>query len=525
MPHRARLLVVEHGKGKPSITRLNSTGRLERSAIRATGSIWSGLREDTRKAIWRSLKSDFAIPPECEWALHNIKAVDPPSLFERALVRLSANSWHDGMCANGYTIVFVTNRSYQGRGERGIVDLSTDEMESKYKKKKKASTDPAGLDQQYGDSFQDSWPQQAQFPDPFFDHDPEMPAYGPPQEPPPGAIPVPQHGNSYVRPATPPSTMPFPPVNPFPPDPRFFPQAQAQAFDQFDNRQPQNSAMNGYRRPDQYAPYPRQRETANRDRLLSQERRKLARLVSDEVRSVMREAAVEDRAQRRRPADALGAQTSIMHSDEQDDFWSNSSSSGDRRYDYSAPGGRIDPTRTEHQFSRLASSGARPYVDDRKRYYMDRNRDDRIKPKPPGSAEERARRDDSSTAHRRYRSMGRRLSSSSQDDERGVSDASEESLEDAELFEQLLRKFTGHGLRDSEIDDDVGADGDVVEGLDDGSVDDEGHNENHVDGTVGRNVDETVDENGNGIANCDTHDDITDPTPRASGVDQAQGTV
>lgn len=524
----------------------------------------------------------------------------------------------DGRCEDGYTVVFVANRGYRDPAVGDVVDLSKDKTKSKDpapKKNKKADIDTAKLDQQFGDAYDEIWPEQAQQSGPFFDAH-EMSAAAPHQGPPPGAIPVPlvrQHVNSHARPPSPLSTTHFPPRPSFPPDPPFFHQTQA---DQFNNRRPQETVLKAHRHVDQFTPYPRQRETAIRDRLLSEERHKLARWVSDEVRGAMREAAEEDQARLRRPADSLGARAP-MRSDRQDD----SSVGCSQLSDGAVPDGRIDPNRPGVQhFSSRAVSGARPYVDsgrvDRRLVYptkplgftTERARPtdstraqrqihedrplsrpgpkisasaDRVAFRPRASAPEarefvssssarssspdrdtrrcssgatrrakgpdRARRDledrvvrqrdpqwvsersseDSESADHRYRSVGRWVSGSVQKEDGEVPELSDESLDDAELYEQLLRKFTGRGLRESVSDDDgAGGDGgELVEGLDDGSVDDEGHAENHVDGIVGRNADEPVDENGNGISDGDFHDDVTDSTPRASGVDQAHGTT
>lgn len=329
------------------------------------------------------------------------------------------------------------------------------------KKKKKGDAGNQNIDQQFGDPFQnngfvqpveyppypetrppqDNWSNQAQPGDPFSMHEMHGGLPNPPP-PPPGAIPIPaQHFQPEFRPEAP---MPPPPPHfpheqhPFQPDPRVFPQAQPHPFEQFDDRQPRNPVAYGQqhisaRRPShsRQPSLSRRRDSVDSERIRAKEARKIADVVRDEVRDevhdirgevrdeirgALREAAAEDKVLHRWPTGGSGSASS-SRSTGQDDFWSNAGSSGDRRYSYSTPGTSPDrgeryPERPTAQLRRRDSSGPRPFVDDRKRYYMDRNRDYVIKPHDSRDIRyprdrRQSQHDDYPTAHPRLRSRER----------------------------------------------------------------------------------------------------------------------
>ena len=112
---RAHLLVVEQTDGKTLITRMAPLKRPKRPDVRRTGLIWSGLKDDTRKATWRSLWSGFALPHGDQWSLYDATSVQPePSLLTRMLVRSVADLEYSDKRTNGYIIVFVASRNQEG---------------------------------------------------------------------------------------------------------------------------------------------------------------------------------------------------------------------------------------------------------------------------------------------------------------------------------------------------------------------------------------------------------------------------
>lgn len=282
----------------------------------------------------------------------------------------------------------------------------------KDKKKKKAAATPVADYQdypQYGDPFQQNdyvhnvdpyppyedtrpqqqaqWPQQPQQPqhDPFSNMH-EMSGALPIPE---GAIPAPplHHPHQQQHEFRPEAPMPpqqphYPQEHPFQPDPRIFPQPQ-QHFEPFDERQPRDPVAHGHQHISARRPsLPRRRESVDSEKIRAKDARKIADVVRDEVRDAMREAVAEDKVLHQWQTNVSGSPTSSRRSGGQDDFWSNAGSSGggDRRYSYSTPGTSPDRGERYYQdrptghFRRRDSSGGRPYVDERKRYYTDRDR-------------------------------------------------------------------------------------------------------------------------------------------------------
>jgi hypothetical protein len=280
---------------------------------------------------------------------------------------------------------------------------------------------------------QENWSNQAQHGDPMYDMHDMSGAL--PNHPPPGAIPVPpqqhQHEQQYhhpqqqqqpfqeYRPEVPMAPPPqhFAQEHPFQPAPHVFPQPQPQMFEQpFDDRQPRDPVAYGNqhmsaRRPS-HSRRPslssRRRDSADSDKIRAQEMHKITDdlrgvvrddlrgvrddirgvvrdEVRDEVRSAMRDAAAEDKVLRQWPTGG-SRDSGSSRSAAQDDIWSNSGSSGDRRHSrgYSTPGtspdrsDRYPPDRPGNR--RRDSSGAMPYVDERRRYYMEKNKDYVMRP-------------------------------------------------------------------------------------------------------------------------------------------------
>ena len=223
-----------------------------------------------------------------------------------------------------------------------------------------------------------------------------------------GAIPVPPHQHQQqqhdYRPEAPmpPQQPQYQHENPFQSDPRVFPQAQP-AFDPFqvDERQSRNPVAHGQqpfsaRRPSHSRhrslsrprSLSRRRESVDSERRRAEEARKLADVVRNEVRGVMREVAAEDKVLNRwHTRSGSGSAGSSSRSTAPEDFWSQAGSSGDRRFSYNSTPGtspdrgeRYHSQRPTDHFRRRDSSGPRPYVDDRRRYYMEKDRNYVVKP-------------------------------------------------------------------------------------------------------------------------------------------------
>jgi hypothetical protein len=245
--------------------------------------------------------------------------------------------------------------------------------------------------------------QQQQHPDPFSTYD--MHGALPAED----AIPVPphqhqQHDYRPEAPVPPQQQQQYYQDNPFQADPRVFPQPQP-AFDPFqvDERQSRNPVAHGQhpisaRRPSQSRQRslsrPRSishhRESVDSERRRAEDERNIAAVVRNEVRGALRDVAAADKVLNRwHTRSGSGSAGSSSRSTLPEDFWSQAGSSGDRRFSYhSTPG--TSPDRGERyypererptgHFRRRDSSGARPYVDDRKRYYMERDRNYVVKP-------------------------------------------------------------------------------------------------------------------------------------------------
>jgi hypothetical protein len=294
-------------------------------------------------------------------------------------------------------------------------DKDKDSVPKEKKKKKQAAANAVPQhyeNQQYGDPYQQpnyaynpepypayeeqrpqqhgGWPQHQAQQDPFDMHDMSGAL-------PEGAIPAPplHHYQQEYRPEA-----PMPPQqpqyhhqeqHPFQPNPNVFPQAQP-AFDSFDERQSRHPVAHeqqhiSARHPShsRHRSQSRRRESVDSERLRVKETRKIADVVRDGVREAMREAAAEDKVLHRWPTGGSGSAGSSSRSGGHEDYWSNGGSSGDRRQSYSTPG--TSPDRGERYYERPSpqlrrrdSSGPRPYVDERKRYYMDRQKDYVIRP-------------------------------------------------------------------------------------------------------------------------------------------------
>lgn len=119
------LVIIEHGD-KPDILRLNPPKRLERPDIRRTGLIWTSFGDDIRNAIWETLRFVFALPDGFQWVLHDATMLDPgPSLLARGLIRLLPRLEYKKVDNDSYIVVFVSTNSKQARtGGFGQVDIA-----------------------------------------------------------------------------------------------------------------------------------------------------------------------------------------------------------------------------------------------------------------------------------------------------------------------------------------------------------------------------------------------------------------
>lgn len=282
----------------------------------------------------------------------------------------------------------------------------------------------------------ENWSTQTQHPN-SFDNMPHM-SGALPADPPPGAIPIPpQHLHHDAPPEVPMAPLPqhFTQGHPFQPDPRIFAQPHAHAFESFEDRRPrtplayEHQPMSARRpshsrtRSEQVRPESRPRpRSRRRDSVSSETQRaieeeRLAQVVRDQVRGALRDATAENKVLHywpTSPSGSGGSSRSLAH----DDLWSNAGSSGDRRPSYvSTPGTSperylIDNRPTDALRRR---DSARPFVDERKRYYPDRQRDYVIRPhetyrdrdrgrEPRYARDRRQNHDDYPAAHSRQQS-------------------------------------------------------------------------------------------------------------------------
>jgi len=256
-----------------------------------------------------------------------------------------------------------------------------------------------------------------QFPDPFRNQQPEVvpESYPPYEEPrprqaphdpfstfdmsgalPDGRIPVPPHHHQPEYPPEAPMAPQQPHYHqephPFQPVPGVFPQALP-ILDPFDGRQPRDPVAHGPQHTSARAPshsrqrsHSRRRESVDSGRLRAREAQRIEDAVRDGVRGAMREVAADNKVLNHWPVNSGSGSGGSSRSAGQEDFWSNSGSSGNRRFSYSTPGTSpdrgvgYDQERPTGQFHRRNSSSTRPYVDEGKRYYMDRERKHVIKP-------------------------------------------------------------------------------------------------------------------------------------------------
>lgn len=338
------------------------------------------------------------------------------------------------------------------------------EKEKKNKKKnKKADKVEAPIDPGYGphpaydhghneNDYLPPWPQtpgpetwstQTQHPDPFSSM-PQM-SGGLPADAPLGAIPIPPHHQHPQQHHDAPPEVPMAPLpqhfhqgHPFQPDPRLFAQPHAPPFDHLDERRPRtpvayNQQPMSARRPShsrtrsehhpraesQRRPQSRRRDSVSSEARRAMEEDRLAAVVRDQVRGALRDATAENKVLHYWPTSPSGSGGS-SRSFAQDDFWSNAGSSGDRRPSYvSTPGTSperyFDNNRPTDALRRRDS--ARPFVDERKRYYPERQRDYVMRPhetyrdhdrdrgrEPRYVRDRRQNHDDYPTAHSRQRS-------------------------------------------------------------------------------------------------------------------------
>lgn len=82
----------------------------KRRNIHKAGLVWCHFEEDTRKAIWKTLRSDFTLPDGCQWSLHDAVMAGPRlSLLTRGLLRFSSHVRYSPLMEGVYIVVFVAS--------------------------------------------------------------------------------------------------------------------------------------------------------------------------------------------------------------------------------------------------------------------------------------------------------------------------------------------------------------------------------------------------------------------------------
>ena len=118
--------MLERHADTPNILRLNPPERPQRPDLRKTGLIWSNLKDSTKEAVWQTLWFKFVLPDAFQWVLHDAMMVDPgPSLLTRGLIRLLPRLEYKKVNKDSYIIVFVPTNSTQSRPDPfGQVDVA-----------------------------------------------------------------------------------------------------------------------------------------------------------------------------------------------------------------------------------------------------------------------------------------------------------------------------------------------------------------------------------------------------------------
>ncbi|GAB7334630.1 hypothetical protein MBLNU13_g06593t1 [Cladosporium sp. NU13] len=126
IPRSAHLLVVQRQADKPNILRLNPPDKLQRPDLHKTGLIWSNFEDDIKEAIWQTLRLEFVLPGGLQWILHDATILHPgPSLLTRGLLRLVPRLEYKKVNSDSYIVVFVSTKSKQSRtGGFGQVDIA-----------------------------------------------------------------------------------------------------------------------------------------------------------------------------------------------------------------------------------------------------------------------------------------------------------------------------------------------------------------------------------------------------------------
>ena len=455
--------MVERHADTPNILRLNPPERPQRPDLRKTGLIWSNLKDSTKEAVWQTLWFKFVLPDAFQWVLHDAMMVDPgPSLLTRGLIRLLPRLEYKKVNKDSYIIVFVPTNSTQSRPDPfGQVDVADHGMSGGPPVPAGAIPGPYSLQShrlQYRPET--AIPSQEHQSPPFYAGERRFswqsttsPAFA---QPAPGLradrIPLDQMRSDRI----PTNRLPTDrmPVNRMPAD-RMLINRTLEDRMQLDpmpsyriprrrySTSPPNNPNRGYQQrvPRSLDVYPPDR---NGYPPLSEERRPgaLHSRTSARLPSRVRRSELPDSDQRR-PA-VSSATTGLfdrayyppLHGSKQS--WAELVSSDDGRSGYDIPVG--------------LPRGEREYV---------------VAPRRPRSA--RSEATDSS-------------------------DQSDDSLDDDELYDQLLRKFTGHGLRERE----------TANENDDGRV--EGRDDEEGRATVRRNGNADP----NGFSDADSNDKIAD---------------
>lgn len=436
IPRSAHLLVITKHGDKPNILRLNPPKRLERPDIRRTGLIWTSFGDDIRDAIWETLRLAFTLPGGFQWVLHSASMLDPgPSLLTRGLTRLVPHLEYKKVDNDSYIVMFVSANGKQYRtGGFGQVDIADHDM-------------PAGL------------PVPADtIPGPYFLQDRRL------EHQPETAIPL------RERRKTPAHTF------------------QQDAI--YSRRYTGSPAFALLRHGPPADRIPRDRMPVDR---IPVNRMPADRMPVDRMHDRMQIDPVQDV---RMPFDQMPSYpfSRRRYSPSPPGFQ-------ERRYpqrtprprDGDSPGRNGHPPLSEDKHASAPRARMSARLPGEFSNYVRRRRPDRSSSdsresfwsEHADSSDEFGGRRFAYSSPRDHREhFAHRRPNSLRSDDVDSRDRSDDSLDDDELYDQLLRKFTGHGMRERETDD-GDSDGDVNGGTDedvDGNADQDatGHESNHV---------------------------------------------
>lgn len=425
---------------------MNPPKRLERPNLRRTSLIWSDFKDDTKKAIWLSLRSDFALPDGFQWVLHDATMVDPgPPLLARWLIRLVSRLEYKKANNDSYIVVFAPTKGKQSRSDAmGQLDATEDDIF-------------AGLDMSYSPPYN----QMQQYPPETQEHHQQQ--YLPETHIPPRPSGPSPHAQAYIDERDPGDSQRYP---------------ESPAFTQAEPITWASKRMPPERIPPERIPLdriPPDRMPADRK---PPERMQLDPMPPDQTHMnrmpTERMGMPPDRIpSHRMPLPTPGLRMTMSLSD-------------DARLGYECQDHIYSPVRRpSHALRRrrndsLDSDRSRPVS--RSKSYQ--SYDSVFLPPVPGGgrygsevdfpevdftherrSEHDARDDLDRRARRAHVARSRRSRPLQSDDMESQDqfDSDDDELDDEQLYDQLLRKFTGHGVREHEAANE-GSDEHVVEG-------------------------------------------------------------